>query len=319
VTLRDAIREGVRLLPDLVDDPLVARLAALAAAEGANTVRGWPGLTIRRCCAPGRLGSAESALLTFAFIARADDGVAYLGDECVSGSPAGVVTAAGFDVDVQITAASERHPVFYCTLCIDPQLVRSISTSMYPLSVAGTPTAPGDLPSVFTLDHELNDTVVGFLDSLLSSCDRRVLAPIRMSELVYRLLQRDGRTLLSHRAADQLLRNPIAAVLRHIADHLAEPLSVEALAVHAHMSPSAFSRTFREATGQPPYQYIKDRRLDRARRLLEDRRLAVSAVAGAVGYGSVSHFIKEFQRRYGNTPGEYGASLVVHSSSRALT
>lgn len=319
MTPRDAMADGVRLLPDLVDDPLLARLAALAPAEGANSLRGWPGSTIHRCCRPGRLRGAESVSLTIGFVVPADDGVVYLGGECVSDSAAGVITAGGSDVDVQIIRASLRRPVFYCTLPIDPQLVRSISTSMYPLSVAGAPTDPGDLPPVFTFDRDLNDAVIGFLDSLSTSCDRRVLAPIRMSEVVYRLLQRDARTGVSRRATDQLLRNPIAAVLRHIADHLAEPLSVEALAVHAHMSPSALSRAFREATGQPPYQYIKDRRLDRARRLLEDRRLAVSAVAGAVGYGSVSHFIKEFQRRHGNTPGEYGASLFINSSSRALT
>ena len=90
------------------------------------------------------------------------------------------------------------------------------------------------------------------------------------------------------------------------------------------MSPSAFSRAFREATGRPPYQYVKDSRLDRAREMLDDRALGVATVAGAVGYCSVSHFIKAFQRRYGSTPGEYAeisarppSPLVVHLSSRA--
>jgi transcriptional regulator GlxA family with amidase domain len=126
-----------------------------------------------------------------------------------------------------------------------------------------------------------------------------------MHEMVYRLLQREQRTRLLRLASDELLRNPITAALSHITDHLAEPLSVDALAAHAHMSPSAFSRAFREATGRPPYQYIKDCRLDRARALLDDRRIGVNTVAGAVGYSSVSHFIKEFHRRYGSTPGEY--------------
>jgi AraC-like DNA-binding protein len=242
---------------------------------------------------------------------------AYLGGERIARQPAYVVAARGSNVDFQITAASLVHPVFYCVLHIDPQLVRSISSSMCPLSVAGGRADPSDSPALSTFDDELMDAVIGFLASLSSSCDRRVLAPLRMSEMVYRLLQREQRTRLLRLSSDELLRNPIAAALSHVADHLAEPLSVRALAVHAHMSPSAFSRAFREATGCPPYQYIKDCRLDRARDLLDDRTLGVSTVAGAVGYSSVSHFIKEFHRRFGSTPGEYAETSAqrFHSSS----
>jgi transcriptional regulator GlxA family with amidase domain len=126
-----------------------------------------------------------------------------------------------------------------------------------------------------------------------------------MQEMVYRLLQREQRTRLLQFASDEVLRNPVAAALSHIASHLADPLTVGALATHVNLSPSAFSRAFREATGRPPHRYIKECRLDRARELLDDRRLGVTAVAGAVGYSSVSHFIKEFDRRFGSTPGEY--------------
>jgi AraC-like DNA-binding protein len=116
-------------------------------------------------------------------------------------------------------------------------------------------------------------------------------------------------------ATEELRRNPIAAALGHISDHLTEPLCVESLATRVNMSPSAFSRAFRDATGRPPYQYIKDRRLDLAKDLLADPGLGVSAVAGAVGYRSVSHFIKEFCRRYGSTPGDYaGSGMQRHRS-----
>ncbi|SBS76517.1 Transcriptional regulator, AraC family [uncultured Mycobacterium sp.] len=287
------------------DEALIARLDELAPAEGPNSVDVWAGLTIHRFCGPAILRRAEFDSLSVGFIAQATGAVAY------------VVTAEGSNIDLQITAASLEHPVFYSALHIDPQLVRSISSSMYPLSVAGERADPSDAPALSTLDDELMDAVIGFLASLSSSCDRRVLAPLRMSEMVYRLLQREQRTRLLRLSSDELLRNPIAAALSHIADHLAEPLSASALAVHVHMSPSAFSRAFREATGRPPYQYIKDRRLDRARDLLDDRTFGVAAVAGAVGYSSVSHFIKEFHRRFGSTPGEYAetSAQLFHSSS----
>jgi AraC-like DNA-binding protein len=255
-------------------------------------VDAWAGLTIHRFCDPARLRVPEFGSLSVIFVVQSI-GAAY------------VVTGRGSNIDLQIPAASVPHPAFYCALLIDPQLVRSISSSMYPLSIAGGRAMPNGAAALSPLDDELMRTVAGFLASLSSSCDRRVLAPLRISEIVYRLLHGAQRARLLRVASEELLRNPIAAALSHISNHIAEPLSVKGLAVRAHMSPSAFSRAFREATGRAPYQYIKDCRLDRARDLLDDRRLGVSAVAGAVGYASVSHFIKEFHRRHGTTPGEY--------------
>lgn len=275
------------------DESLIARLAELAPAQGPNDVGGWTGLTIHRVCGPALLYRAEFCALSVGFVVQTRGAVAY------------AVAAGGSNVDLQITAASVVHPAFYCVLPIDPQLVRTISSSMYPLSIAGGRADPSGEAAVSTLDDELMNTLAGFLASLSSSCDRRVLTPLRMSETVYRMLQGEQRTRLLRLAADELLRNPIAAALSHISNDLAEPLSVKALAVRAHMSPSAFSRAFREGTGRAPYQYIKDCRLDRARELLDDRTLGVATVAGAFGYGSVSHFIKEFHRRFGSTPGEY--------------
>ena len=297
-----------RSLPHLLDaDALIARLDELAPAEGPNGVDAWAGFTIHRFSRPARLERAGFDSLSVGFVVQA------------SGfPPAYVVTAGGSNLDLQMSAASVRHPVFYCALQIDPQLVRSITSSMYPLRVAGGRTDLPDAPEVAALDGELLHAVAGFLASLFPNCDRRILAPLRMSEMVYRLLQGEQRTRLLRLADDELLRNPITAALRHISDHLAEPLSVTALAAHAHMSPSAFSRAFREATGRPPYQYVKESRLDRAREMLDERALGVATVAGAVGYCSVSHFIKAFQRRYGSTPGEYAeisARPLLHWSS----
>jgi AraC-like DNA-binding protein len=314
VTLCEATHHGHKGFgtPLIDGEALHTTLSELAPAQGRNDVALWPGLTIRRFCTSGRLHRAESDTLSFGFVAPARDAIVHVGGRSISRHPVYMVTSGGSNVDIEITAASVRHPVFYGEVPIDAQLVRSMSAAMYPLRVTGGRDELSDAPSVSTLDDQLMQAALGFLASLSSGCDRRVLAPLRMTEVVYRLLQRGQRTRLLRLAAEELQRNPVAAALSHISDHLAQPLSVEALAVRVNMSPSAFSRTFREATGRPPYQYIKDARLDRARILLEERRLGVSAVAAAVGYGSVSHFIKEFHRRYGSTPGEYSTSVIVH-------
>ena len=184
-----------RSLPHLLDaDALIARLDELAPAEGPNGVDAWAGFTIHRFSRPARLERAGFDSLSVGFVVQA------------SGfPPAYVVTAGGSNLDLQMSAASVRHPVFYCALQIDPQLVRSISSSMYPLSVAGGRTDLPGAPGVAALDGELLHTVAGFLASLLSNCDRRILAPLRISEMVYRLLQGEQRTRLLRLADDELL------------------------------------------------------------------------------------------------------------------
>ncbi|NTU78116.1 MAG: helix-turn-helix transcriptional regulator [Chloroflexales bacterium] len=84
--------------------------------------------------------------------------------------------------------------------------------------------------------------------------------------------------------------------------HLHQELSVETLAQQTGYSPYHFTRLFRHATGQSPYQFVLQQRVTHARHLLETSDLPVSAVASACGFASQSHLTHVFQRRLGATP-----------------
>jgi AraC family transcriptional regulator len=73
------------------------------------------------------------------------------------------------------------------------------------------------------------------------------------------------------------------------------------------MSPSRFAHVFKEATGVSPHRFRKQLRLERAKYLLDERNWSVTSVAAEVGYSNVSHFISEFKRIFGHTPGSTGA------------
>jgi transcriptional regulator GlxA family with amidase domain len=135
---------------------------------------------------------------------------------------------------------------------------------------------------------------------------------------VYRVLQREQFARMLQLAARQDSGNPIAAALTYITANLAEPLTVTTLAERVHLSPSAFTRAFREATGRSPYQFIKELRLDRARQLLVEDRCRVAHVAHTVGYTSTSHFIKEFRSRFGATPRDYADANSLVRELRSL-
>ena len=87
----------------------------------------------------------------------------------------------------------------------------------------------------------------------------------------------------------------------------AEPLDVAALARTALMSPSHFSRRFREAYSETPYSYLMTRRIERAKALLRRGELGVQDVGTMVGCTSFGSFSSRFTEIVGMTPSAYKA------------
>ena len=266
-------------------------LSSRARGEGAN-VGLWPGLTIYRFTRPTRERWAEVERLSLCIIAHAGEVFAAIGDRR--------------HCDLQMLEASPHQPTLCLLLEIDPQLVRAVSSRMGSLAMAVR--APVDEACAVSALDELMNAVSRFLGSLSARGDRRVLAPLHLQEMVYWMLQGEHGVRLSRLAAYQAEGSPVAAALDYIATHLAEPLTVEILAAQVCLSPSAFSRLFRETTGRSPYQYVKETRLERARQFFDEGRHGVADVSRSVGYLSVSHFIKGFRSRFGATPGAYAGA-----------
>ena len=135
--------------------------------------------------------------------------------------------------------------------------------------------------------------------------DRAVLGPMYLREIVYRLLQSEERHRLIDASRANAKRNPVSAAIDYMKTHLDESISVSVLADAVCMSESAFAHLFKQGAGVSPYQFLKQLRLERARDLLLDDHMSVSEAAGQVGYTSLSHFISEFKRYFGETPRSY--------------
>lgn len=104
---------------------------------------------------------------------------------------------------------------------------------------------------------------------------------------------------------EQPVDDPIAGVLEWALRHLAEPLPIERLADIAHLSRRTFIRAFQASTGDTPALWIRRRRLDEARRLLESTDLPVDQVAAACGFGSTVTMRQSFAAAFDTSPSEY--------------
>ena len=56
-------------------------------------------------------------------------------------------------------------------------------------------------------------------------------------------------------------------------------------------------------------KYVTEKRMNLARKLLQDQNLSIQEVADQTGYGDYFQFSKVFKRENGVTPGKYRNSL----------
>lgn len=90
-------------------------------------------------------------------------------------------------------------------------------------------------------------------------------------------------------------------MVAYVNRHLFGELSVPELAKHFYLSPSQFSRVFRQATGMAPWEYITKKRLTAAKERIRSGQPAQS-VCEACGFGDYSAFYRAYMKHFGCAP-----------------
>lgn len=86
---------------------------------------------------------------------------------------------------------------------------------------------------------------------------------------------------------------------------------VEELADLAHLSPSYFQVVYKKAFGITCMNEVINAKLEQAKLLLTSTELPVSVVAAEVGYNEVYHFIRQFKKSTGMTPGAFRKKVAL--------
>jgi len=101
-----------------------------------------------------------------------------------------------------------------------------------------------------------------------------------------------------------VLRN----VLAFIEENLAQPLTLAELAGQAALSEYHFARMFRQSMGLAPHQYVMQRRMEKAKALVQHTTTPLTDIALACGFNSASHFSNRFRSMTGITPSQLRAA-----------
>jgi transcriptional regulator GlxA family with amidase domain len=101
-------------------------------------------------------------------------------------------------------------------------------------------------------------------------------------------------------------RRPIEEIQRWIPDHLAENLTVDALAARCAMSPRNFARVFASETGVTPARFVEKVRVLGARGMIEESpELNMDTVSSLCGFGSPDSMRRAFLRSLALSPSQY--------------
>jgi AraC-like DNA-binding protein len=146
-------------------------------------------------------------------------------------------------------------------------------------------------------------------DALVRSDASELERATRVAETLSEIV---GTSSPSHARAPLAVRR--ARSLLH--DALADPIRLDELAEHAGLDKFHLLRAFRSAVGLPPYEYLMQIRIARARELLRQGALVAEA-AQAVGFYDQSQLHRHFRRIVGITPGAYARELRPRATQRS--
>ena len=271
------------------------------ALPGDSKVEVRPGLVLTRLSSPT---GPEHAVLEpwFCMIAQGAKDV-LLGDEWFHYDPAHyLVSTLGVPAVGRVVEASRERPYLGLRLSLDPSVVTSVMVeSGIGVDSRGEGSGVKGV-GVSPLDGDLLDAVVRLVRMIDRPDDYRMLAPLIVREIVYRLLSGPQCGRLRHLATLGGQTHRMVRAVEKLRDSFDKALRVEDVAREFGMSTSGFHAHFKAVTAMSPLQFQKHLRLQEARRLM----LSEDLDAGEAGYrgGSEdqSHVTRDYKRHCGEPP-----------------
>lgn len=120
----------------------------------------------------------------------------------------------------------------------------------------------------------------------------------------------------SSQLADESHVDRISLAVDYIFSHYAQELSQDSVAAVLGMTPTYFSRFFKQATGRGFVEFVNRLRVSKSCELLTRSDKPITDVCFESGFNNISNFNRRFQQLKGMTPSHY-RKLVVHRFSEA--
>ncbi|MDX1272725.1 AraC family transcriptional regulator [Bizionia paragorgiae] len=152
---------------------------------------------------------------------------------------------------------------------------------------------------------ENDDYIAAFISSLSSSTFSKhsfsdALLALKFEEIMLYLLNKYGSSFEYY--LHSLISKEVSPFKNVVESNVYSNLKLEEIAFLCNMSLSTFKRHFTSEYNEPPGKWLKDKRLQKAKELLEGGELKASDIYLDMGYNNLSNFSVAFKTKFGFSP-----------------
>ncbi len=187
-----------------------------------------------------------------------------------------------------------QNALQYSTFRIDPAIIHAI---MGQNQIPTTATVFFDTSPIYS--RILRDLILDTIETIYA--EQYDCTEERLTALIMHLLIEHSN---QEKNIDQPVKHPaIQRAQEYIHANYDQSFTLQDLAREAHISPYHLIRTFKKVRGVTPFQYLRNLRVEKAKKLM--REYSISEAANSVGFCDHSHFLKSFKQIEGLAPSRY--------------
>jgi AraC family transcriptional regulator len=138
-----------------------------------------------------------------------------------------------------------------------------------------------------------------------NSINRLYLESLQTVLAVHLLRHHCSTTITAAAVSGGLPKSKLQQVIDYIQNNLDCDTGLEELARVAQMSSHHFGKLFKQSMGATPHQYVLKCRIERAKKLLSEKRLSIAEISQVTGFCHQGHFTDVFRRYTTLTPRQY--------------
>ncbi len=212
-----------------------------------------------------------------------------------------LVASVDLPIVGSVIEASAAQPYLCFCLDLDTAVLSDLAVSHPELVEPQHDAAQAGL----LLNHStppLQDAAVRLARLLDQPQEIAALAPLVLSEVLYRLMADPANAVVRQMAIADSRLNQISKAIVWLREHYAQRFRIEQIADLSAMSRSTFHAHFKAVTSMTPLEYRSHLRVHEARRLMLAEALNAADAGFRVGYESASQFSRDYARILGAPP-----------------
>lgn len=270
-----------------------------------HVAKGWRGVSVQftRLWLPAEFQfqwDGHSHYLAYHDLVVADGEVTVLGEKPVaSGDLRDLMTYVPLGCTIDGWARPANRLNAFTVVCFDPASMEEELQAEF--------NGPDERPQIYFKANELGATMRK-LGSLMAD-DTRPFSNVHAETVgltaaleMFRLGQT---TMTPVKSSGLLTRTQMKLLQEYIEENLASDIGLDDLASICGLTRFHFSRAFKATFDEPPYRYLNQKRLDRAKQMLVGTQLPIATIAGACGFNGASQFARSFRETVGQAPLEF--------------